>query len=278
MAAEPPTPPSLPALTGRYPGRYRPFRLWRPLLAAALLGLTITGEARDGRFRAEYLETDNDEYLEWQQEFRQERVLEELAKELNQAIRIPEDITLSLAECGQENAFYDSEERRIILCYELMEGLYAGFSEEDEEEEAQDAMAGAAAFILFHEIGHALVHVLELPVTGREEDAVDQLAAFILNDGSEDGESSVLAAARYFGFDSEEETEEIDGSAFWGEHSMNAQRFYNILCWLYGANPEGQAYLVEEEYLPEGRAERCIDEWAQLDNAWSQLLGPHIKE
>jgi hypothetical protein len=252
--------------------------LRRPLLALLLLCLGGIAQAREGRFQVEYLKTNNPDYREWQQEFRQERVLEELAKELNQVIRIPDDITLSLAECGEENAFYASDERRVIFCYELMESLYAGFSEEDEDEEAQDAVAGAIAFILFHEIGHALVHVLELPVTGREEDAVDQLAAYILNDGSEDGESSVLAAARFFGFDSEEEGDEIAGSAFWGEHSMNAQRFYNILCWLYGANPEGQDYLVEEGFLPEERAERCGDEWAQLDRAWSQLLEPHIKE
>ena len=38
-------------------------------------------------------------------------------------------------------------------------------------------MLGSGAFLLQHETGHALVHLLDLPFTGREEVAVDDLAA-----------------------------------------------------------------------------------------------------
>ena len=41
-------------------------------------------------------------------------------------------------------------------------------------------LLGNYVFILFHEIGHALIHELNLPVVGVEEDAVDEFAAIAL--------------------------------------------------------------------------------------------------
>jgi len=258
--------------------RFDPHSL-APLLLAGLLCLADAATARDGRFRAEYLATENEQYLAWEQELRQERLLEDLAKDLNQVVRIPRDVTLSFGECGQPNAFYDSEARRVTLCYELLESFHERFGDETEDpEELENAVAGATVFVLFHELGHALVDVLDLPVTGREEDAVDQLAAYVLIDGSDEGAQSALDAAWSFYFNTEEGASEIDASAFWDEHSMNAQRFYNLMCWVYGADPDGHQHLVDEELLPPERAARCPDEWAQLDRAWTQLLGPHIKE
>ena len=56
------------------------------------------------------------------------------------------------------------------------------------EAERDEAVAGAFIFVFFHELGHALIDVYELPITGREEDAVDQLSTWILTDGTDDGE------------------------------------------------------------------------------------------
>lgn len=48
-------------------------------------------------------------------------------------------------------------------------------------------VTGAVFFAFLYELGHALVDQLELPVTGKEEDAVDQLAAVILDEGAQQG-------------------------------------------------------------------------------------------
>ena len=55
-----------------------------------------------------------------------------------------------------------------------------------------------ASALASHELGHALIHVLDLPTTGREEDAVDQLSTYILAYGSEGGESPTLDPALAF--------------------------------------------------------------------------------
>ena len=133
-----------------------------------------------------------------------------------------------------------------------------------------DAMSGALLVVVLHEVGHALVDVLDLAVTGREEDAVDQLAAWVL---IESGETNALlgAAASYY-------SEEAPGApAFADEHSLDSQRYFNLVCWAYGADPGAGADLIEHWELPAERAGRCQAEYRRLDSAWSRLLASHIR-
>ncbi|HLL75536.1 MAG TPA: DUF4344 domain-containing metallopeptidase [Pyrinomonadaceae bacterium] len=234
-------------------------------------------KARDaGDFKYVYSPVKNKKYAGWRRELMQERVLEEIAGELNKQLALPEDVTLSFDQCGEVNAYYDPERRRVSLCYELLEDLYRVFEEEAEsQEELDDEVAGATVFVFFHELGHALVHVLELPITGREEDAVDQLSTFLVTDGTEEGAATALDAARSFYADAE--AEEGGEPDYWNEHSLNRQRFYNIICWVYGQNPERYASLVGEGVLPEERASRCGAEYEQIERAWTTLLRPHLK-
>jgi hypothetical protein len=51
-------------------------------------------------------------------------------------------------------------------------------SKQAKAEERDEFILGNVVFVLFHEFGHALVSELELPVLGREEDAVDRFATF----------------------------------------------------------------------------------------------------
>lgn len=115
-----------------------------------------------------------------------------LADDLNGALKLPKSLGLRYAECGEANAFYDPETRTISLCFELIEQLAEDFGRHlDDDDELATAVAGAYIFIALHEVGHALVDVLELPITGREEDAVDQLSAWLLI-GEADGNDAVL--------------------------------------------------------------------------------------
>jgi len=63
----------------------------------------------------------------------------------------------------------------------------------------------------------------------------------------------------------------------WGEHSLSEQRFYNILCLVYGSNPEKFNFLVEDGDLPEERAEICPSEYERKVNSWDTLLSPYWK-
>jgi hypothetical protein len=65
---------------------------------------------------------------------------------------------------------------------------------------------------------------------------------------------------------------------FAGEHSLSEQRFYNVMCFMYGSNPQGYAELVSEGTLPESRAARCEEEYRTLNRDWERLLRRWLKE
>jgi hypothetical protein len=203
-------------------------------------------------------------------EFVRTRLLEDVAAGLNAELKLPRKVTLMLDECGVANALYDPDTSRIVLCYELFADLARRIGQ---IEEAETLIGGAFSFILLHELGHALIDQLDLPVTGREEDAADQLATVALIDADEGGVDAVAGAAVWFA--SLATDGEIDTLEFADEHGLNAQRFYNLLCWVYGADPAANADVVGEDGLPESRAGQCPAEYARLSASWERPLGPH---
>jgi hypothetical protein len=135
-------------------------------------------------------------------------------------------------------------------------------------------MVWANEFIIAHEMGHALVHELDIPVTGREEDAVDGFAAYLLADNPKFGPLTALSAALFF-----DAYRQLRGKLreedFADEHSVLEQRIYQFTCWVYGSDPQEFRSLVGREGLPRERARRCPGEWAQLKRSWDRLLAPH---
>ncbi len=196
---------------------------------------------------------------------RESRLVEEIASGLNQAFALPRDVAIGMGECNEPNAFYSPADKQLVICYELFAFLLKVF------EQDTDKVAGSLVFIIFHELGHAVIDIYQLPAVGREEDAADQLAALVLISGGGDEAQSVLAAAEFFDRIS---TGELD---FADEHSLNQQRVYNILCWLFGSNPQKYSSIVTSGVLPESRAQRCPDEYNQLERAWTKLLAPYVK-
>ncbi len=202
-------------------------------------------------------------------------VLQELADELNKTFILPVNLYLSIEECGQANAFYDPNTKEIILCTELIADFDKAFAKEFKKQDEADAAVGdATVFVFFHELGHALIDVYDLPVTGKEEDAVDQLSTIIVADGSPEGASAAFNGALAFAITA---PDDLDDSAFWGVHSMNQQRFYNIICLLYGQDPKAHKDLVKDEVLPKGRAASCPSEFARAEKAWDKILTPFLK-
>jgi hypothetical protein len=236
-----------------------------------------------GNFKVVYSSPQNEKYAQMNENLRQTGALEELADELNSTIAIPEDVTITFKECGKINAWWDPRERSINMCFELMEDMAERFKPiAKSDEELQDAVGGAVMFAIFHEMGHGLIDLLKLPSTGKEEDAVDQLATYVLIDSSGDqGEKMALNGAMWWGRQYEEMAQSGkttgDLDQLWAnEHSFDAQRFYNIVCWVYGHDPDKYRNLVNNP-LPEQRAVRCPQEYGRLSNAWATLLKPYLK-
>ncbi|MGQ0559656.1 MAG: DUF4344 domain-containing metallopeptidase [Sphingosinicella sp.] len=144
------------------------------------------------------------------------------------------------------------------------------------EDAAEFALANAT-FVLFHEVGHAIVTEFELPVLGREEDAVDGFATVLLVPDVSQGEvdTTVLAGAMSGWFLS---SDGIDPSeiAWWGEHGPDRQRAYQIACLLYGSNPETFEPIAEAVALPSERRATCPVDFGTAMRSWESVVGPHM--
>jgi hypothetical protein len=237
-----------------------------------------------GNFSVEYSAVQNPEFAQINERFRQQRMLESIADDLNASVAIPENVVITFKECGQPNAFWNPRDRQIVMCYELMAQMTEDFKAVAKtQEQLGEMVGGALTFAFIHELGHCLIDVLKLPSTGREEDAVDQLSTFVLVSlKGEEGEKMAISGALSWGIQYERLAKSGKTAAeldmLWAdEHSMDGQRFYNILCWVFGHNPNKYMALVNDP-LPEARAVRCPNEYSRLANAWLSLLKPYLKD
>ena len=233
-----------------------------------------------GDFKIVYRLGQKSKFIEIQDDLKQSKIFEEIAAGLNETFALPVDLPIIFTECGEENAFYDPEKGEIHMCYELINQFIQNFGTHSKKpEDAVAATLDAVSFVLYHELGHALIHIYELPSTGKEEDAVDQLATLLLVEGDgEDGEVAAINGARSFTLGENLKGVGANQLAFWDEHSLGPQRFYNIICLVYGQNPEKWANLVKNGNLPKERAERCAEEYEKMSNAWATLLDPYLKK
>jgi hypothetical protein len=229
------------------------------------------------QFGGYYCDVTNPRYRTQQLEMRKEKVLESIASDLNSIFRIPKSVALAYRECSQANAFYTSAPRQITMCYELVDEFYKTDEKDGlKGDELDRAVGNAVTFAFYHELGHALVNVLDLPITGKEEDAVDQLATFIVADGADADETTALDGAIAFLLMAK--NAKGQQPPFWDQHSLGEQRFYSIICSLYGDAPDKYKSVVTEGLLPKDRAAQCIPEWKKVERSWTRLLAPFVKK
>ena len=123
--------------------------------------------------------------------------------------------------------------------------------------------------IFYHELGHALIDLMGLPVFGQEEDAADVLSVVLIDAFFEEEAAVQIAYDTAFGFyDDAQNNEPI----FWGVHGPDLQRYYTLVCLFYGANPDEREDVADEMGLPVERAETCEEEFDLAADSWGGVL------
>ncbi len=230
-------------------------------------------------FTTGYLTPSNSNYESHYSLLKENQILETFVNKVNEIYVIPENISVVAIECDTINAFYDPNKKQITVCYELIDYLSKVFqATSSSEQEFVNDFTGTLAFIMLHELGHALVDVYDIPITGMEEDAVDQLSVLLILSIEDRNAYSYLASTASWFFLQGSSDITSGNMPFWDEHSLNIQRYYNILCLSYGSNPTFGSGLVEEGLLPAERAVRCLDEFDRMSTSWKQLLEPHLQD
>jgi hypothetical protein len=200
------------------------------------------------------------------------QIMESYADALNRRFRLPQDLPIVHRQCGSANAKYVPQSREVVLCYELLDQIAAQHADEESDEQYAQRVEATWTFVFFHELGHALIDLYGLHTTGRQEDAVDDFASVLLIESQQET-YALLAADFWRPTTSDDSTIQSPSD----EHSFDAQRYYNMLCLVYGSAPERHLDLIVDGALPVERAERCPSEYQEKLSSWRALLKPWLK-
>lgn len=226
------------------------------------------------QIRIVYGEPKNPAHRPIYERLQKRRVLEDFQEFLS-PLKLPKPLTIKTEGCGVVNAYYSSG--AVTICYEYIAWLHqiARKVTLSNEISLEDAVVGPFVDVLLHEVAHAIFDLLKIPIFGREEDAADQLAAFILLQfGNDVARRTIVGAALLFRqMAVEKQPGAVDYAAV---HGLPAQRFINVLCIAYGAQPKLFADFVKQGFLPVFRIGNCRWEYQQVRHAFLTLISPHV--
>ena len=208
----------------------------------------------------------------------QARVLEKI-RDLAAPLRLPRRLLIKMDTCGESNAWYENDV--VTVCYEYLDEFWKNVPAKTTPAgiEPIDTLVGPIVDLFLHEIGHAVFDYWGTPVLGREEDAADQFSSFIIMKfDKEQARRLMLGNAYQYKSDVQGPVVSQDLKKFSDAHGTPAQRYFNVLCMAYGADPVLFADFVDQGYLPKARAEGCEDEYKQVANAFKQLIEPYIDQ
>jgi hypothetical protein len=136
--------------------------------------------------------------------------------------------------------------------------------------------ANNSLFVLYHEMAHLLFDQLQMPILGREEDAADNMATWIMLNKRDPVMDTALADAAQgwllSGITYDSGGEESDFAA---AHSLDKQRAYAIVCMMVGM--DGAAFEpIANEYAMDGdRQSTCFLDYSTIDRSLRGLLSSH---
>jgi hypothetical protein len=137
---------------------------------------------------------------------------------------------------------------------------------------------GNILFVSAHELGHGVLAELELPNLGHDEDAADNFAILTaLKVGSSFSDRVLVEAAKGWYLADLRDKSTGEKPEYYGEHAMNLQRAYQIVCMMVGSNPEKFKELAEITKLPEERQQTCKTDFKFMSLSWETLLKPHLR-
>jgi hypothetical protein len=205
------------------------------------------------------------------------RPLEEI-QTLLAPLRLPRPIKIEVDTCGAERRAYVSG-GPVTVCYELIDKIQkTAAAIKGDDGLKQTVIVGTFTQAVLHELAYGVFDALQVPVWGREDDAADRLAAFVLLQFSgEIARVTMVGSAEFFLLSRKTWT----GSTFAEADSPEGQRFYNFLCIAYGGDELDfggwtQAPKGKDPLLPKFRAVQCQHEYEQVRAAFNLRIMPYV--
>jgi len=235
-------------------------------------------------------------YTGWKYQALYERVkkravLEEISEFLS-PLKLKKKLIFETTSCGVVNAFYDPTDQTVHLCYEMLDWIenVAAVSPDKLKQSPDapprgllpgvtraEAIVGAIGGVALHETGHAIFDIQEIPRLGREEDAADMVAGFVMLQFGSEVARVMIKGMFNVTHNRQAETPNISTALLADSHSLALQRGFAILCLAYGKEPDTFKDLAQA-WLPPARQPSCAREYRQAENAFRKTVLPYVDQ
>ena len=227
-----------------------------------------------------YVEPTNAAHRSILDRLKQRHFLEKMSEFLS-PLRLPRTLTLKVQGCdGHVNSYYWDD--NVIVCYEYLDMMLKAAPKKAKSDELtrHNALVGMTVDVFLHETGHGVFDMLQIPFLGHEEDVADDFATYIeLQFAKEDARRLIRGVSFLGKVQSKEElARAAQGTEFADVHGTPAQRYFNVLCFAYGMDPDLFADAVSQGHLPPTRAKNCHYEYARFAYGFQQLIKPYIDQ
>jgi hypothetical protein len=191
---------------------------------------------------------------------------------INQNWQLEDDISLSMG--GEEDPYYDPETSTIYLSYYFANEI--GERHKADNPDASSAQTerfiiSGVVHTLFHEYAHVLVDYLSLPVLGREEDAADSFASYVLLTLMDNGASILKDGADLFYLESLD-PDPFEDAMLSDSHSLAIQRFYMGMCHLYASDEKTYQDFIKKYDFDEEWIDTCLMDYDIIITSWQAML------
>jgi hypothetical protein len=259
-----------------------PLLLQRSSSAGPESQVVDAGRPRLGRIHIQYDPPKSSEHQKLYEMLKEHRGLE-MVQQILSPFRLPVDLTIKTLGCdGLINSWYNTDDSipTVHMCYELLQNIIRTTPMENIHADItqRDAIVGQFLFWTFHEVGHAFFDIYRLPLFGREEDAADQFAGYMILQFGKDQALRFIEGAAFSAEEFMKNFGPMDNYA--SVHGLPQQRFYNLLCLAYGADPKLFAdvtnNMMQMASIPKRRADNCEYEFQAFDHAFKTEIEPYI--
>lgn len=248
------------------------------LVMAALFSNTAV-HADAGDWIVKYETPENDEEEALLELLQGEYGIPDMVSYLESQYRLKKPVYLQVG--ADEGPHYEVDNEIITIPYHYAAEIYERFDKYGDESRIDmsdmDEIALDVIFhTLLHELGHALMAQYNYPLFFEEEDVVDALSNYLLLEYTEFGAQVAVSAAEMFWVE-QEDLSTYEADDFWGEHSLEIQRAYDVYCAIVGAYPDDSDHIVDSIFEgDEDKAYDCIENYERIRAAWEPLLEPVI--
>jgi hypothetical protein len=148
---------------------------------------------------------------------------------------------------------------------------------DQQRESLVEFVAGNMLFVLLHELGHAAMQEMGMPILGRAEDQADNYAIIrLISLGDQVSHRVLVEAAKGWFLSDRRDRKDGESLAYYDEHGFDKQRAYNIACLVFGSDPDHMADLAKETKLPPERQDTCVaQDFPRISSSWDAVLKAH---